>query len=490
MLVGLQVYDVVLMRETEERLISQAVVYAEVWREAWAKEAGVKIGSFKPPNRRGTYFPWEPQIDLSIAIQKPVITNLPVCKPQSSAVHRAASSIEPALVRAQIFNLSGTRIIDADGCVVASSQLQAVDTGLRMSELTEVRQALIGHYGVSARRRRLQQPLPPLDSLSRRGRVQIFVAIPVFVDNHVIGVVRMARTSVSTLEYLFKNRRGLLVFLGVVVSLMFTMSMLSYRAIARPVRAIADRARAIAQGKPRQPLTAHGFVPREIDELSQILDQMTDQLTARADYVTQFTADATHELRTPIAAISGASELLKDSWEVMTEQQRMRFISNIEADAKRMERLVARLLTLARIENPPSLTAGQTTNVLNLFDVLAAYYQGVAFVLQNPPAQVAIEEEHLESAVRNLIENALRYGKHVTVIVGHFESRLLVEVKDDGHGIPKEHIARIFERFYTTTRDQGGSGLGLAIVKAVVDNYHGSIDVESSPGETAFRLVL
>jgi signal transduction histidine kinase len=107
-------------------------------------------------------------------------------------------------------------------------------------------------------------------------------------------------------------------------------------------------------------------------------------------------------------------------------------------------------------------------------------------------AVVAIAPEHLDSALGNLIDNALRYRRTepvcVTLTLG--DGRLHVEVKDDGPGISPANLLRVFERFFTTERDHGGTGLGLAIVRAIAEARGGSARCDSSANGTSFRVVL
>ena len=188
--------------------------------------------------------------------------------------------------------------------------------------------------------------------------------------------------------------------------------------------------------------------------MSDALDRMTTQLTDRADYIADFAATVSHELKTPITGIRGAAELLADEWERMPDAQRRRFLANIDADAARMERLVTRLLELARIQNEPD--AAQ--------EIALGRSSSGSRALRNPelhvsfdgaPPALAMNPDHLESAVRNLVENALRHGagRPVEVRVQGRGGRVQIAVRDRGEGISEAIRGRIFERFFTTERD-------------------------------------
>src|SRR5690606_19692490 len=134
-----------------------------------------------------------------------------------------------------------------------------------------------------------------------------------------------------------------------VVIVLVAVSVLSARAIAKPMQFITQRAEAIARGEAGGDFVPRGFTPKEVHSLSHALDVMTRRLRAQAEYVSSCAATGSHELKTPIAAIRGAAELLLD-WDRMEPEQRARFLGNIDQDAERMQRLVTRLLELARIE--------------------------------------------------------------------------------------------------------------------------------------------
>src|SRR6185369_3467875 len=177
--------------------------------------------------------------------------------------------------------------------------------------------------------------------------------------------------------------------------------------------------------------------------------------------VAEFAAEATHELKGPITAIRGAAELLREEWTRMDDAQRERFLANIDVDAARMERLVTRLLNLARIGSAPDATG--TVDVAAFFRGLAERYgEAVRVELGSPPERIGVAPDHLHSAIHNLVENAVRYrnGAPVEVTVDGLRGRLRVTVRDRGPGISTASQARIFQRFFTTCSDEGGTGLG------------------------------
>jgi two-component system sensor histidine kinase ChvG len=319
----------------------------------------------------------------------------------------------------------------------------------------------------------------------------VFTALPVFSDGRVIGVVATTRTGLDALSSLWQIRRGLFVAVGVGLAVTILISGLCARAIAGPMHSITRKANAIARGETAGDFVARGFTPKEIRALSEALDVMTKKLRAQADYVADFATTVSHELKTPIAAIHGATELLQD-WEGMEPEQRSRFLNNMLQDCERMERLVTRLLALAKIESAAALPSARVSVEPFCRELLARYGADVQLVVKAPPREIEIAEEHLASAITNLVDNAVRHGRGQPVVVelDSDAGRLAVVVEDQGSGISPANQKKVWDRFFTTERDRGGTGLGLSIVQAIVQARRGHVDFESSPRGTRFRLLL
>jgi signal transduction histidine kinase len=235
-----------------------------------------------------------------------------------------------------------------------------------------------------------------------------------------------------------------------------------------------------------------GSVPREIGVLQQVLFQMADRLSRRADYVQEFASQVGHELKTPITAIRGAAELLAHGLDDMPSADRERFSSNILEDAQRMERLVNRLLELARLENERPELAQTIDAHESVRRLLERYGQRVQLELRTEPGVIAIDPELLTSALGNLVENALRHGgtDPVRVVLSRHEQLLRIDVIDRGPALSEANRKRLFERFFTTERDRGGTGLGLAIVKAIAEARGGRVWASFDAEGTTFSLLL
>lgn len=488
----LRIFDDQLIRRTEAQLIGQAVLIAEAWREAWLDTQGITRDAapdWRPPNREDTrYFPVEPILRLDQGVLPPTGDPARSVATGETPATRAGRAVEPILKRAVRMNLSGARVLDTSGCVVASS---AEGHGDCLDDLAEVREALAGSYAAVLRHRISDEPTPSFQSISRRGRVRVYIALPVFADSEVIGVVRMVRTAIDPGKALWFDRHRLFAVLVGCALLTAAVALFLSRTLTSPLRSITKAARGIARGEGRRALTLPALAPHELATMRDALDQMIGQLSDRAEYISEFATNLSHELKTPITGIRGAAELLAQESASMTEDERRRFLANIEADAGRMERLVTRLLQLARIQSAPEFA--EDVPLAPLLERLGdAYGEGLALALDDPSASIRIHPDHLESALRNLLDNAFRHGagQPVELQVTTEDDRAVFRIRDRGPGISEGNRERIFQRFFTTERDSGGTGLGLAIAKAVAETRGGRLDFETSDAGTCFELVL
>jgi len=218
----------------------------------------------------------------------------------------------------------------------------------------------------------------------------------------------------------------------------------------------------------------------------------------------EFVANASHELRTPVAAIRGAVETLASP--SLDRAQRERFEAMLASQVDRLSRLVAELLDLSRVEAPGYRFAATRFPLAEplgaaLSTVRArAEARGVALEHALPPDLPALDADAtaVEQVLTNLLDNAVKYtpeGGRVRVRAATERGMVRVEVEDTGPGIAAEHLPRLFERFYRVdparSRALGGTGLGLAIVKHLVQAHGGEVGVSSIPGRGAtFRVTF
>ena len=482
--VFLRLWDAHLVRVTEEQLIAESVVLAETWRDRLTGGAPTPAPRIVFPHAAAP----NPVLGRSYTVLPPPAPPSRSEPPADTPEWRAGAALSRVIEGIARRNAAAVELLDPQGCAIAASD---VARGACRDALPEVQAALGGHYDAAARER-ADRAHSRWGGLRRwLGSVEVATAVPLAQDGRLVGVVRMAQVSSSPLEAVWDHRATVLLGLLAVGCFMFGVTHFFSRVISRPVRAITAMAETVAQGDPPKPFARAGLIPIEVHSLSAALDRMTAQLTARAQYAADFAATASHELKTPITGIRGAVELLRDAWNDMPAAQRERFLANIDADAARMQRVVTRLLELARIQNAAEATESVALQPF-LADIAERYDGRVQLDTTEAPAAVAINPEHLEVAVRNLLDNAVRHGngQPVDLRAASANGRVIIQVRDHGSGISDGNRRRVFERFFTTERDRGGTGLGLAIVKAVAETRNGSVSFDTGPDGTTFTLTV
>jgi signal transduction histidine kinase len=234
-----------------------------------------------------------------------------------------------------------------------------------------------------------------------------------------------------------------------------------------------------------RPLPTAGAVVTVLD-----LTMLRRLETIRRDFV----ANVSHELKTPLTAVSGFAETLLDD-DIPTDQRR-KFVETIRDNATRMQRIVDDLLDLSRIESGgwrPNVSSVDVANVVSalLVDLAPrAAAKGITLEshIDHDASPVNADPTAFRQIIANLVENAVQYTRDgsVTIRAQRRESGIAIAVSDTGVGIGQEHLPRIFERFYRVdtgrSREQGGTGLGLAIVRHLVDAHGGKVEATSTLG--------
>ena len=274
-------------------------------------------------------------------------------------------------------------------------------------------------------------------------------------------------------------------------------ALLSYW-ITRPIRRLTDYARAVRDER-RAPLPKLGT--SEIGSLGKAFEEMRDALDGRK-YIESYVQTLTHEIKSPVAAIRGAAQLLHEE---MPAEQRDKFLHNIETETVRIQDVVDRLLLLSAVEAKRAL---EDQKPVDLRDTLRRALESVSAQaaskeiaietnLPNETCRVEADEFLLEKAIVNLLQNAIAFaplrGK-VSATLLRTDGSCVLRVEDNGPGVPDFAQARIFERFFSLPRPDTGkksSGLGLALVREIAALHRGTIALRNvEAGGAIAELIL
>ncbi|WP_158070124.1 two-component system sensor histidine kinase CreC [Motiliproteus sp. MSK22-1] len=355
-------------------------------------------------------------------------------------------------------------ITNAQGIVVYHSEGQY--TGEDFSAWNDVYKTLRGQYGA---RSSLRDPDNPLSS-------EMYVAAPIKVGEQILGVLTLIKPNLSLQPFL-ENAQGKLKRQGlwlIVAALVLGLALSFW--LSRSINKLSDYALKVSQGK--SVVTLPEMNDLELHNLAQAMASMKSQLEGK-DYVEKYIHSLTHEMKSPVAAIKGAAELLEDNLPVA---DRLYFVTNIQRESQRLEELISQLLNLAELENRQVLS--QLTHI-NLKALIEELVSGLELKLSEKRLQVSVvgngkadgEVFLIQQAIENLLLNAIDFspdGAKITVTLKQHGNRVLIQVEDQGPGVPEYAESRVFERFYSLQRPLSGkksSGLGLSFVKQIC-NLH------------------
>ena len=406
-------------------------------------------------------------------------------------IRRAWSSAHARPLVAQIYDFTkvtfdlNALVTDARGVVLFDSDAGQAE-GLDYSDKLDVAQTLLGKYGA----RSTKSDPADLDSSV------MFVAAPRRHAGKIAGVVSVSKPQRSLFAFRDATKLrirtvGLVFFAAVALGAYLVITLFS-----RPIRRLTDYARAITRGERVVP--PRGGSP-EAATLGRAFEEMRDAMENRA-YVENYVQTVTHEMKSPVAAIRGAAELLRED---MPAERREKFLANIQAEADRLQNIIDRLLALAALESRKSLDHPEPLALADLIHAVCAQLQSGAEargqrieIAIDAPAAVNGEAFLLESALSNLLQNAIDFSPDcgaIQVRMTAAESFAEIVIEDEGSGIPDYALPRVFERFYSLQRPANGrksSGLGLCFVREAAALHRGSVTIENRTDRSGARATL
>lgn len=377
-------------------------------------------------------------------------------------------------------------VTDAQGIVLLDSSGAAL--GQDYSRWNDVYLTLQGQYGARSTR---ENPADEDSSV-------MYVAAPIKDGEQIIGVVSVAKPNKSLQPYIERSQRRLgwlgagLIVLGLLIG-----GVLSWW-LSGSLRKLTRYAQAVSQGQRAELPALRGG---ELTQLATAVQKMRTELEGK-DYVERYVHTLTHELKSPLAAIRGAAELLEGE---MPAEQRQRFVANIASEGARLQQLIERLLNLAQVEQRQGLEERVPVHLHELVEELlqsqAARIEAAGLQVENSiDAGLSVSGERflLRQAIANLLDNALDFTPPGGLLRFSAEEQgdaMQLSLFNQGEAIPDYALPRLSERFYSLPRPSSGrksTGLGLNFVQEVAGLHGGSLQVGNVPGgvQALLRLAL
>jgi len=375
-------------------------------------------------------------------------------------------------------------ITDDRGIVRFDSAGLAV--GEDYSRWNDVYLTLHGKYGARSTR----------DDPADENSTVMYVAAPLRMNDQIVGVLTVAKPNHTFQPYIERSQRRLALIGGGLIALgLLFGAVLSWR-FGRALKQLTSYATAISEGE-------RAVVPHlngsDLKQLAGAVEAMRVQLEGKA-YVERYVQTLTHELKTPLAAINGAAELLHQE---LSATDRARFLLNIETEAERLHQLSERLLRLSQVESRQGL---ESPEVLSLHELVHAVVDSQTPRLRQRNQQLAVdvpttlhvhgERFLLQHGISNLLDNAIEFtpdGGHIRVDTTCTESDITIRIGNTGAPIPDYALPRLKERFYSLPRPNTGrksTGLGLNFVEEVAGLHGGALNISNTAEGVAACLTL
>ena len=329
-----------------------------------------------------------------------------------------------------------------------------------------------------------------------------YLAIPIVSGTDIVGVVYYSKTDRIQGAIIQSLRTQMSIISLVVCVLLFLLVFLFSSRLSARFRTLLDGICSMKSGSYGSTVEVSGH--DELSEIAEEFNQLSKRLEDTEALRQTFVSDASHELRTPLSAIRLLTDSILQTDEIDMETTR-EFLVDIGDEIDRLTRITEKLLVLTRLDGAQSLPLAPvdiSAVAVRVLESLEPIAQDVNIILKadlTPELFISADRDGLYQVIFNLVENSIKYnrpGGFVHVILFERDDSCILLVDDNGIGIPEEHRAHIFERFYRVDKararsGKSGTGLGLSIVFKNVESYHGTIEVGSSTsGGTRFTVTF
>lgn len=339
---------------------------------------------------------------------------------------------------------------------------------------------------------------------SESGDKMIMVSVPIEKDGAITGSVYLAKAAGSIEDTIKYTRTSLIVFSILIVLLIGMLSFGMSYVVTSPITEFTAVAREISKGNFSCRIKVRGH--NEIAQMGETLNYMCDELSLLEEKRKKFVSDVSHELKTPMAGIKLICDSLVSA-ENLDADTIKEFLGDLSEEVNRLTRIIERLLALTKLDAGGASLKLEEVDIKMLADSVIRKLKPIAnprdIVLYSDYRNrefkpILLDYDKIYEAVYNIADNAIKYSPDDSMVeleIRESGNDIVMEIKDNGPGIPEAERDRIFERFYrlddSRARDTGGTGLGLAIAKEAVLMHGGSIEVtEAEKGGSVFRIKL
>lgn len=336
-----------------------------------------------------------------------------------------------------------------------------------------------------------------IEKIKIRDEHILFVALPIEVENNIIGAIFISNSLADIYSNTEEIKRQLKIISLVTLVVFIVASYMISGRITKPIEKVIGAIEAMAEGDLKQRVETKGN--DEIARLCYAFNDMNEKINQQDNERRQFVADASHELKSPLASIKVLVQSLI-SGGVENKEIAYDFLTDIDSEVDRLSNIVGRLLELTRLEAGYGMrvekfdTGKIIQEVVNKVTPIAKEKD---IKINSKLWSVFIEgnRDNIFRAIYNIIENAVKYSEEGGNVDIWLEegAEVKIYVKDSGTGIPEDEIYKIFDRFYRVdkarNRKTGGSGLGLSIAKEIIKRHNGNIQVKSRVGEGSLFII-
>lgn len=487
----MKLYDSTLIRQTENSLITQAVMLSSIYtkellknypnlilttygkalpKEYWQKNDPI-MGKWRPVSAtldliNSSVYAKELPPEITKHTAEPIAWQLGI-------------ELDPLLKEVQLTTLSGMHLIDINGVIVSSTDEVKKKSLLNRPEVVS---ALKGESSRVIRKAAQQKDDHFFSPISRTSDIRIHVAYPITIEKRIIGAILLIRTPANIYQHIYQNIELFISYIVLLIVIVLAISLFMAYAITRPIKALVVQAKkaTATDGADNQLTVLNHPVTAEFELLSKALVKMSNKQTHRAEQIKNFASYVSHEFKTPITAIKGATEILQDHMNELSEQEQRQFLNNVAVNTKRMELLMRQLTELAKADTQKIPTT--PCDLVKIIDEQSAIYKTkfitILFEKNTNIMPVYMNNELLTSIISNLFENVVQHGgDSIVITVINKNQQCILTFSDNGKGISEHNAKRIFEPFFTTAKHNGGTGLGLAIISTLLTAHHGDIQL-------------